>query len=69
MASPRFFVEHDYEGVVDRIAALVFEEGSDLWRHIGEVVERIAPGISPFDRREATAEILAPIRKVYADEF
>lgn len=68
-ASPPFFVEHDYEGVVDQITDLVFKEDSDAWLRIGEVLERIAPGLSPFDRREAVAEVLQPIRKVIEDEF
>lgn len=68
-ASPPFFVEHDYEDFVQQIADLSLDEDSNLWRHIGEVLERLAPGINPFDRREATAEILSPIRKALADEF
>jgi hypothetical protein len=68
-ASPPFFVEHDYEGVVDEICDLVYVEDSDLWRHMGEVLERVVPGIDPYTRRELTEEMLAPIRKVYASEF
>lgn len=67
--SPPFFVERDYEGVVDEITDLVFKEDSDAWRHISEVLERIAPDLSPFDRREAVAEVLNPIRKVIENEF
>lgn len=62
-------VENDYESLVQRVTNMVFEEDSGLWRNAAEVVERIAPGISPYDRRHAIDEILAPIRQVIADEL
>lgn len=61
-------VEEDYEGVVKQLADLV-GEGSTLWLHIGDVLEKLAPDLGPFDRREATAEILRPVRQVFIDAF
>lgn len=62
-------VDHDYEGVVRQIDDLVSEESGKLWLHIGEVIERLMPGISPYDKREAVSEILAPVKQVFIDAF
>jgi hypothetical protein len=68
-AVTQLIVDNDYERVVVRIHEYLQDETSDLWRHIGEVLERLDPAISPFDRREATSEILKPIGRVIEDEF
>lgn len=62
-------VDHDYEGVVRQINDLVGEESGKLWLHVGEVLERLVPGISPYDKREAIDEILQPVRQVFTDAF
>lgn len=61
-------VDRDFQGLVEYLWDQIEDETSELWRHIGEVVERVAPDIRPFDRREAVDLILRPIARVIYDD-
>jgi hypothetical protein len=61
--------ETDHEGIAAIASSLVLKEGSELWLHIGAVVDRIQPDMTPFDRRELVHEILRPLRRVLSDAF
>jgi hypothetical protein len=61
--------ETDHEGLSAIASGLVLREGSELWVHIGAVVDRLRPDLTPFDRREVVHEILRPLRRVFDEAF
>lgn len=62
-------VDHDYERFANHLEDLLNTETGSLWLHVGECVERLSPAISPFDKREAVAEILGPVRQAFNNAF
>jgi hypothetical protein len=57
-------VDEIVEGEVGKLFIACQDETSPLWQQIGEVIEGVAPGISPYDRREAVAQVIHAIASV-----
>src|SRR5581483_3483728 len=50
-------VEEIVNGEVGQLFMACEDEASPLWLQLGAVIEKVAPGIAPYDRREAVAEV------------
>jgi hypothetical protein len=62
-----FQIGIDY--VPDPLYLQMQDENSELYRAIGDIIERLVPGVAPFDRIVAVGEILKEVGKLCDFEF
>jgi len=60
-------VENQVNGYWENVYELLGDETSQMWMAFAEVVEKLQPGIGPWDRREMVAAIVAEFKAVIDD--
>lgn len=62
-----YSVEKQTDVYWDGVYELLGDETSQLWQAFGRLVEKLAPGIGPWDKRQLVASIVSEFKKVVED--